>query len=40
MLTDELIEFYKANGYVVVPALFSQAEVADQVLQGHTKAAQ
>ena len=29
MLTKELIEFYNANGYVVVPGLFSQAEVAD-----------
>ena len=29
MLTDKLIEFYNANGYVVVPGLFSQAEVAD-----------
>ena len=29
MLTEELVEFYKANGYVVVPGLFSRAEVAD-----------
>ena len=28
MLTEDLVEFYQANGYVVVPGLFSQDEVA------------